>query len=72
MSSNPKRRAHVWYSMNSKKELVMKNKNEEYEPLNIMNILCAIGFFIALALVVTGLAFALEGVLCALGVISDC
>lgn len=50
----------------------MKNKNEEYEPLNIMNILCAIGFFIALALVVTGLAFALEGVLCALGVISDC
>lgn len=72
MSKSPKRRAHVWYSINNKSELVMQDENEEYEPLSIMNILCAIGFFMAFALVVTGSAYALEGVLCVLGVISDC
>lgn len=50
----------------------MQNENEEYEPLSIMNILCAIGFFMAFALVVAGSAYALEWFFCALGVISDC
>lgn len=50
----------------------MENENEEYEPLSIMNILCAIGFFMAFALVVAGSAYALEWLFCALGVISDC
>lgn len=71
MSSSPKRRAHVWHSMNSKKEVVMKSNNENEAPA-VMAVLCAWGFFIAFAMVVTGLAYALEGVLIALGVISDC
>lgn len=70
MSKSPKRRAHVWYSLNNKSELVMQN--EEYAPLSIMNILCVIGCFMAFALVVTGSAYALEWLFCALGVISDC
>ncbi|MBB1290974.1 hypothetical protein H5122_18305 [Pseudoalteromonas sp. SG43-8] len=49
----------------------MKSNNENEAPA-VMAVLCAWGFFIAFALVVTGLAYALEGVLIALGVISDC
>ena len=69
MSSSPKRRAHVWHSMNIKKEVVMKKKNEECEPLNVMNVLCVWGFSIAFALVFCGFAFALEYVLFFFGVI---
>lgn len=71
MSSSPKRRAHVWHSMNSKKEVVMKSNNENEAPA-FMAELCAIGFIIALALVVTGLAYALEYVLFFFGVIDAC
>lgn len=74
MSKCPKRRAHVWYSLNNKSELVMQDKNEDEqgEPSILMTQLCAIGFLSAFLLVFTFAAFALEGVLCALGVISDC
>ena len=74
MSKSPKRRAHVWYSISNKSELAMqdKNENEQGEPSSLMAQLCAIGFLMAFVLIVTFAAFALEAVLCALGVISDC
>jgi len=71
MSSNPKRRAHVWHSMNSKKEVVMKSNNENEAPA-VMAELCAIGFLIAFVLIFTFAVFTLEAALCALGVMSDC
>lgn len=74
MSSNPKRRAHVWYSINNKSELVMQdeNENEGQEPNLLMTMLCAIGFLVAFYLAISYLLYAIEGVVCALGVISDC
>ena len=78
MSKSPKRRAHVWYSLNNKSELVMqdenKNENESegQEPDLLMTMLCAIGFLAAYYLAISYLLYALEGVLCMLGVISDC
>mgnify|MGYP000358792631 CR=1 FL=1 len=72
MSRNPKRRAHVWYSINNKSELVMQDENEQGEPSSLMTQLCAIGFLLAFVLIFTFSVFTAEGVLCALGVISDC
>ena len=71
MSKCPKRRAHVWHSMNGKKEVVMKSNNENEAPA-VMAELCAIGFLIAFVLIFALGVFFVEGVLCALGVISDC
>lgn len=74
MSSNPKRRAHVWHSINNKSELAMQdeNENEQGEPSSLMTQLCAIGFLIAFVLIFTFAVFTLEAALCALGVMSDC
>lgn len=72
MSKCPKRRAHVWYSINNKSELVMQDENEQGEPSSLMTELCAIGFLLAFVLIFTFAVFAVEGVLCMLGVIDGC
>lgn len=72
MSKSPKRRAHVWYSLNNKSELVMQDENEQGEPSSLMTELCAIGFLLAFVLIFTFVVFAAEAALCALGVISGC
>jgi len=71
MSSNPKRRAHVWHSMNSKNEVVMKSNNENEAPA-FMRFLCATGFLIVFFLLFALGVFFVEGLLYALGVTSDC
>ena len=66
MSSSPKRRAHVWYAINNKKEDAMQKSND-HEPLSVMNLLCAMGFLVAFVLVVLVFAVLADGLLCALG-----
>ena len=48
-----------------------ENENEGQEPNLLMTMLCAIGFFVAFYLAISYLLYALEGVVCALGVVSD-
>ena len=50
----------------------MQDENEQGEPSSLMTQLCAIGFLLAFVLIFTFAVFTAEGVLCALGVISDC
>jgi len=71
MSSDPKRRAHVRYYQQKGNDKVTVKDNDNEPPL-CMTLLCAAGFLIAFVLVGHVFFYALAGLLCEVGVISDC